>query len=436
MMAFSILQSPPTFIDVPTEPTHNGGTIEGTEGGMRHLTALAVKAAKKPGKYHDGQGLTLLIKVSGARSWFVRLQVNGKRRDFGLGSYPAVSLQEARDKASETRKQFKGGFDPVAVKRAVRAATAAILTFRDAAITTHDQHKDGWKNAKHRAQWLSTLETYAFPSIGDVRVDQVDAAMVINLLRPIWLSKPETARRVRQRIIAVLDWAHGQGFRPSEAPTRSITKGLSSQPTRSGHFAALPYKDAPALMATLREGDSFGRLALRSLILTAARSGEVRGATWDEIDLKEAVWTVPAARMKAGKEHIVPLSDAARAVLETASRARTGTPGEPLFPGLRGKALSDMTLTKVLRTAINGPATVHGFRSSFRDWAAETTDFDGSWVEAALAHTNPNKVEAAYRRTSYLEKRVPLMAAWATYLNEAVVPDVSPLPADLQLRPD
>lgn len=383
---------------------------------MGKLTAMTVRAAKKPGRYHDGQGLMLLVKPSGARSWLVRVQVDGKRRDFGLGSANAISLSEAREGASETRKLFRGGTDPSAAKRASRAVTVAIPSFREAAASAHADHKGGWRNEKHRAQWLSTLKTYAFPVIGDTRVDQVDAGMIQSALLPIWLTKPETARRVRQRIMSVLDWAHGKRFRASEAPTRAVGKLLPRQPKKDGHFVAMDYAAVTTLMSKLAEGESIGRLALRFLILTAARSGEVRAATWEEVDLEKGVWTVPAAKMKAGRVHTVPLSPAALAVLKTAAKGRTGRMEELVFPGLRGKSLSDMTLTKVLRAAGGDKATVHGFRSSFRDWAAERTRVEGAVVEAALAHTNANRVEAAYRRTNYLEKRSALMRKWAAFL--------------------
>lgn len=383
---------------------------------MGKLTALAVKAATKPGRYQDGDGLMLLVKPSGARSWLLRIQVDGKRRDFGLGSASDVSLAEAREKAMATRKLYKSGVDPVAAKRASRLANATIPTFTEAAKALHGEHKGGWRNAKHQAQWLSTLKTYAYPSIGSVRVDQVDGPMIRDLLLPIWLDKPETARRVRQRVCAVLDWAHAKGFRPTEAPARSIGKGLPRQPKRENHFAAMPYGEVPGLMTKLAAVESVGRLALRFLILTAARSGEVRGATWEEIDLDAKLWTVPGGRMKAGRAHVVPLSADALAVLEAVRKVRKGRENEPIFPGRSGKPMSDMTLAKVLRTAGVSSATVHGFRSAFRDWAAEMTSTPGDVVEAALAHTIKNRVEAAYRRTNYLDKRRILMETWAAYL--------------------
>ncbi|KDA00947.1 tyrosine-type recombinase/integrase [Hyphomonas oceanitis] len=383
---------------------------------MGKLTALSVKAATQPGRYQDGDGLMLVVKPSGSRAWMVRAQVNGVRRDFGLGSAKDVTLAEARSKAAGIRKLYQSGVDPVAARRAALAALNGIPTFAAAAEIVHEEHTKGWRNAKHEAQWISSLKAYAFPAIGDFRVDEIDAAMIRDMLIPIWLEKPETARRVRQRVGTVLDWAHAKGYRNSDAPMRAVSKGLPRQPKRDSHFAAMPYSEIPDFIKGLPEEPSAGRLALLFAILTAARSGEVRGATWEEMDTEAATWTVPAERMKARREHIVPLSCAALDLLSDASTLRTGRKGEPVFPGIRGKPLSDMTLTKALRDAGVAKATVHGFRSSFRDWAAEMTATPGDVVEAALAHTISNRVEAAYRRTNYLDKRRKLMDAWAAFL--------------------
>lgn len=380
---------------------------------MGKLTALKVKALKEVGRHPDGDGLYLWIKETGTRSWVLRIQVDGKRRDFGLGSEKETSLAEARERAAEKRKQYRSGVDPVAAKRERKA----IPTFAEAAKRAHAEFKGGWRNGKHQAQWLSTLTTYAFPTLGALPVDKIEAGAIIAALQPIWLTTPETARRVKQRIGAVLDWAYSQGFRPAEAPMRAIGKGLKQQPKKDGHFAALPLSDAPALMAKLGEVETVGRFALRFTILTAARSGEVRGATWGEIDVDAALWTIPANRMKAGREHVVPLSAAALAVLKQAKGEREVGSADLVFPGNRNKPLSDMTLSKVLKTATTQRATVHGFRSGFRDWAAEEqTGVSDAVVEAALAHTDPNKVQAAYRRTNYLEQRKALMQSWADYL--------------------
>ena len=383
---------------------------------MGELTALAVRAASKPGRYRDGNGLMLLVKASGARSWVLRTQVDGARRDFGIGSLADVGLAAAREKADTIRKQYRGGVDPVEAKRAAKSARATIPTFEAAAELAHGEQVNAWRNIKHRAQWISSLRAYAFPALGKVRVDKIDGPMIRDVLLPIWLEKPETARRVRQRVGAVLDWCYAKGLRPSEAPMRSIGKGLPRQPKRDGHFAAMAYDAVPAFVSKLAASESVGRLALQFLIYTAARSGEVRGATWAEIDLDAATWTIPGARMKAGKEHIVPLTSAALALLERANMLKIDKPGALLFPGLRARPLSDMTLGKVVKAAGVADATVHGFRSAFRDWAAEMTGTPGEVVEAALAHTIANKVEAAYRRTNYLDKRRGLMDAWACFL--------------------
>lgn len=382
---------------------------------MGKLTAVQVRNAK-PGRHADGLGLYLLVKPSGAKSWVLRVQVAGRRRDFGLGSTDLVSLQEAREKARETRKAAKAGLDPAFErKRALRM----IPTFREAAEQYHQTVKASWKNGKHADQWLTTLEKYAFPVIGKARVDHIDAPRIQSVLVPIWLSTPETARRVRQRVIAVLDFAHGQGWRGTEAPRHAVDSLMKRfrQPKRGPGFAAIPYADVPALMANLRSGEpTSGRLALQFLILTAGRSGEVRGATWSEIDFKKAHWNVPAIRMKAGDPHCVPLSSEAMEVLRLARELTDGKPERPLFAGMRkGQAMSDATMKQVLKSAGRGGFTVHGMRSAFRDWVAEKTSFPGEWAEAALAHTLPNKVEAAYRRTKFVEQRRALMEEWARF---------------------
>jgi integrase len=297
---------------------------------------------------------------------------------------------------------------------AERVKAAGIPTFRAAAALVHAEHKKSWKNGKHNAQWLSSLETYAFPKIGDLLVSQVEAPAVRDLLAEIWLEKQETARRVKQRIGAVLDWAHAKGFRDAEAPMRAIGKGLPSRKRTVQHHAAMPYGDVPAFLSTLRERETWGRLALQAAILTAARSGEIRGATWSEINFDKREWTIPASRMKAGREHVVPLSLAALRLFERAAELRTER-STFVFQGNRpDKPMSDMTLTKVLRD-LKTPFTAHGFRSSFRDWVSEETSFSGDLAEAALAHMVESKVEAAYRRGNLLEKRRGLMDAWAAF---------------------
>lgn len=382
---------------------------------MAGLTPLEVKNAK-PGRHADGKGLYLLAKPSGAKSWVLRVQVGGRRRDYGLGSLDLVSLAEARDRALEYRKAAKSGLDPsLERKRAQRV----IPTFEEAARQYHQTVKASWRNGKHADQWLSTLKAHAFPTIGSLRVDHIDAPTIQSVLLPIWLTLPETARRVRQRITSVLDFAHGQGWRATETPRNAINTLMKriKQPRRSGGFAAMPYVELPALMGKLKaETPTVGRLALQFLILTAARSGEVRGARWDEVDFAKAQWNIPADRMKAGEAHSVPLTPDAVEILRRARELTTVRKGQPIFPGLKGQPLSDATLAKVLRVAGGGANTVHGMRSAFRDWIAEQTTFPGDWAEAALAHTLPNKVEAAYKRTKFLEQRRKLMAAWASFV--------------------
>jgi integrase len=393
------------------------------------LTTLQVRNAK-PGRHSDGKGLYLLVKPSGARSWVLRVQVDGTRRDYGIGSVDLserradaipiplakrrrLTLKEARDKAEEGRSLAKAGLDPVALWR---RTAETVPTFETAARQYHTNSRDGWKNPKHAAQWLSTLETYAFPLLGRLQPDEVDAPKIWAVLGPIWQAKPETARRVRQRIATVLDYAKAHGWRATEAPMRALAQIASKQQAKKGHFAAIPYADLPALITKVQgEETTSGRLALMFAIVTAARSGEVRGATWSEIDLAAARWTVPAGRMKAREEHVVPLSDSAIAILRAAAASSPGRPEDPLFPGTRNQPLSDATLSKALRVA-GCAATVHGMRSAFRDWVAEQTKFPGEWAEAALAHALPNKVEAAYRRTRFVEQRRKLMAAWSDYL--------------------
>ena len=381
---------------------------------MGKLTATGIRALKEPGRYGDGDGLFLLVGKSGARSWMVRIQKDGKRRDIGLGGERKVSLAKARVDAALVCSQVEAGIDPVAERK----KSAGIPTFREAAALVHAEHKRGWRNAKHGAQWLSSLEAYAFPIIGDKPVSDIDGPAVRDVLATIWLAKPETARRVRQRINGVVDWAIGKGYRTAPLPMKAINKSLPKHRTTTKHHAAMPYGDLPAFMSRIRERESMGRLALEAVILSAARSGELRGADWSEIDLERALWTIPGGRMKADREHIVPLSAAALRIFKRMGELRTQG-SDLVFPGtVRGKPLSDMTLTKVLRD-MGLDCTAHGFRSSFRDWVSEETTFDGTVAEAALAHAIENKVEAAYRRGNLLEKRRALMAAWGDYCDGA-----------------
>ncbi|HTU09545.1 MAG TPA: integrase arm-type DNA-binding domain-containing protein [Allosphingosinicella sp.] len=378
---------------------------------MGKLTALKIRSLAEPGRYADGDGLFLDVTGKASGRWILRVQSKGRRREIGLGSLKNVSLADARDAAFVTRKKIAQGIDPVAERRQERQA---IPTFRKAAELVHEEHEKAWKNGKHQNQWIATLRTYAFPKMGDLLVSDIEGPLIRDVLAPIWLAKPETARRVRQRIGTVLDWSYARGFRATEAPMRSLSKGLPRQPKKDNHFAALPYASVPGFLEKLGERESVGRVALEALILTAARSGEIRGATWQELDLDAALWSVPASRMKMGRAHIVPLSAEAVAVFERAQSFKVGA-SDLVFPGQNvKKPLSDMTLLKILRD-MDLAVTVHGFRSAFRDWVAEQTDYPGEIAEAALAHTVANKVEAAYRRTDFLDKRRLLMRDWGTF---------------------
>jgi integrase len=398
---------------------------------------LTVKqvANAKPGRLSDGRGLYLLTKPSGAKSWVLRVQFNGVRRDFGLGSVAAeainvdlplhkrssLTLQEAREKARIGRELAKAGLSPSAVWRQEEERPA--VTFEEAARARHDEIRKGWRNGKHGDQWLTTLETYAFPELGSKPVEEIDASAIQRVLLPIWLTKGETARRVKQRVGVVLDYSHAQGWRSTEAPMRAVNQLMRPiKQAKKSNFAAMPYAHLPAFVAKLRTQEpTVGRLALLFLILTAARSGEVRGdkkrpALWREIDWDAQEWRIPAERMKAGKMHIVPLVPAAMDILRKMREWFGADPDALIFPGLKGQALSDATLSKALRTAGGSGYTVHGFRSAFRDWAADT-GFAGDWAEAALAHGNPDKTEAAYKRTTFFaQRRDKLMPAWASYV--------------------
>ncbi|MCP5396004.1 MAG: integrase arm-type DNA-binding domain-containing protein [Sphingomonadaceae bacterium] len=378
---------------------------------MGKLTAARIRQLKEPGRYGDGDGLALVITGPQKGHWVLRATVNGRRRDIGLGALELVRLAEARKAAIDMRRDIQRGIDPVAERQRERAE---VPSFADAARQVHTEQKAGWKNGKHREQWITTLEKYAFARLGDRLVNDIEGPAIREVLLDIWLDKPETARRVKQRIGVVLDWAYANGFRATEASMRSLGRALPRQPKKDGHFAAMPYEKVPGFIAYLHQRESVARLALEFLILTAARSGEVRGATSSEVDLAARLWTVPAARMKIGKAHCVPLSDAAVRVLERA-RPYYAQCSDLIFPGRNVlRPMSDMTLLKILRYG-QFDYTVHGFRSSFRDWAAECTSYPGEVAEAALAHTVANKVEAAYRRTNYLDKRRELMRQWEAF---------------------
>lgn len=388
---------------------------------MKKLTALAIKAAlANPGTYQDGDGLFLKVDKRGGAYWLLRLQRDGKRQDIGLGSAKLLPLVEARQKASELRKAVKIDRRDVLAER--KSEAAAKVTFLEAARQYHKENAAGWKSAIYARQWLASLESHAFPKLGDVPTGGIAAADIIEVLMPIWQEIPETARQVRNRICVVLDYAHAKGWRSNEAPSGNGSlkagRGLPRQVKSRENRKAMPYSALPVFLAALRRKPAFGRLALELLILTGVRSQEVRLATWDEFDFEERLWTIPSNHMKRGNAHVVPLSDAALAVLTKAKAFRLSDV-DVVFPGATGKPMSDMTLLKVLRD-MKEPFHVHGFRSTFTDWAANE-DFADAVVEAALAHKTPDAVQAAYRRTTYLGTpdqpgaRVKLMEAWGSY---------------------
>lgn len=395
------------------------------------LTARKVETLKSEGLYSDGGGLYLQIRgESKSKSWIFRFRdaskarVKGKGsrlRDMGLGPLYTLSLAEARQRATECRRQILDGFDPIAAREADRAKkrleAARAITFKGYAGAYIKAHKCEWSSAKHSQQWESTLSTYAYPVLGALPLGGIDTFLILKVLEPIWTEKRETARRLRQRIEAILDSAKVDGLREGENPARwhgHLASRLAKRKVRvAAHHAALPYREIGKFMAALRAQEGVAARALEFAILTAARTNEILGASWAEIDLERATWTIPGARMKAGREHAVPLSAPAVALLKELEKSKGGP---FVFPGSRlGKPLSNMAMLMTLRRMGRGDISVHGFRSSFRDWTAERTSYPREVAEAALAHAVGDKVEAAYLRTGLLDKRRKLMAAWGDY---------------------
>lgn len=392
----------------------------------KELGALEVSRLDAPGLTMVGgvAGLGLQVSPTGAKSWVLRVMVGGKRRDMGLGGYPDVTLAGAKEAARIARQKIKDGIDPVEEARNNRskliAARASAMTFSEAASAYIAVKEAEWRNAKHGQQWRNTLETYAEPVMGKMLVRDIEQAHVLKVLEPIWLAKTETASRLRGRIESILDWARVRGYRDGENPARwrGHLEMLLQSPgkvQKISHHPALPYAEIGAFLALLRQHEGIAARALEFAILTAARSGEVRGATWEEIDLDAALWVIPAERMKAKREHRVTLNDGAVAILEaTPKEKRAGL----IFQNGKGEMYSDMALTAVLRRMKRTDITVHGFRSSFRDWAAECTNYPREVAEMALAHTIENKVEAAYRRGDLFEKRARMMRDWWRFTNK------------------
>jgi integrase len=394
------------------------------------LSALQVTKLSKPGLYGDGGGLTLQITKTGAKSWLFRYMVEGKAYGMGLGATHTVSLQEARQKALEARKLLADGINPLAAKKQSQIAaaleSAKTMTFDQCAEAYISAHRAGWKNEKHASQWTTTLATYASPVFGHLPVAEIDTGLVVKCLASIWETKTETATRLRGRIESVLGWATTSGYRTGENPARwkghlDNLLATISKSSRTKHHPSLPWHQMGKFIVALKAREGMSARAVEMAILTACRSGEVRGAEWSEFDLTGKIWTIPAERMKARREHQVPLSEAALKLLKSLPQEN-----ELVFPGTKGQLLSDMSLTAVIRRINDGakpiwvdsngvPITVHGFRSTFRMWAAETTAYPREVAEHALAHQLPDAVERAYQRGTQFAKRVALMADWGKY---------------------
>ena len=384
------------------------------------LSPAFVAKTKKAGRHADGNGLYLHVEPSGSRRWVQRLVIRGKRRELGLGGYPLVTLAEARTVAIENRKMARAGGDPLAAKR----VATGIPTFAEATARVFELRRPGWRSARHAEQWIGSLNEYAMPKLGAFPIDGIDAADILAVLTPLWHTMPVTAQRLRQRIGTVIKWAIAQGFR-LDNPADAIAYALPRQSRRPVHQASLHYTEVADAVAAVRESTASkaARLALEFMVLTAARSGEVTGATWDEIDLEAATWAVPSERMKGNRPHRVPLSDRAIEVLAEAQALGDGR--GLVFPGPKtGRPMFRARFSRLLKQ-LGIPAVPHGFRSSFRDWAAERTNAPHAVMEAALAHVNPNKAEAAYARSDLFDKRRELMDTWARYLNPVLAPVVN-----------
>ncbi|MEQ1638800.1 MAG: integrase arm-type DNA-binding domain-containing protein [Methylococcales bacterium] len=386
------------------------------------LTVKRVEHLKIPGYYSDGDNLYLRVSGTLSKSWAFVYKKDGKRTEMGLGSFPDVTLENARDKAEEPRKTLKAGIDPLQDKRqqtrTKRLTKAKLFTFKQCGESYIKSHTPSWKNPKHIQQWTNTLTQYVYPFFGDLDVKEVDTGLVTQCLEPIWLTKNETAGRVRGRIESILDWATAHKYRSGDNPARwrgHLDKLLAnpSKVQKTEHHSALPYTEISAFITQLRQQEGIAAKCLEFTILTASRTGETIGATWDEIDFNRKVWTIPASRMKAGKEHRVPLNQHTIGILSSMSEIKTNA---FVFAGT-SKGLSNMAMLQLLKRMERTDITVHGFRSSFRDWAAESTAYPAEVVEMALAHSIKNQVEAAYRRGDLLEKRNKLMEEWGRYCN-------------------
>ena len=373
------------------------------------LNARFVRTVKAPGRYQDGNGLMLYVTARGGCSWVQRITIHGVRVDVGLGGADVVTLAEARQTALENKRIARAGGDP-------RQTAPTVPTFREAAIETWKVQTANARNPKHRAQWIATLEAYAHPVIGDLPVDRIQPRHVMEILTPIWLTKHETASRVRQRVSKVMQWCVAHGHREFD-PVTVVGAALPSNGHRKQHHRTCGYAAVSDALRRIQESSAYPttKAAFAFLVLTAARSGEVRGAAWSEVDMEAATWTIPATRMKAGIEHVVPLTDAALQVLQVAAAYRDDS--DLVFPSPRGKVLSDMTLSKLAKE-IGIDGTPHGMRSAFRTWVSERGIAPREVAEECLAHVNPNKVEAAYQHSTMLDRRRALMERWADFVGE------------------
>jgi len=389
---------------------------------QHRLSSRRVDTERKQGRYADGGGLYLQVSPQGTKSWLFRFTLGGKARQMGLGAIQTISLREARNAALKCRKLLHEGVDPIEARKRERSSKRiqdeTAKTFKECAEAFINTHKAGWQNAKHAAQWTSTLETYAYPVIGSLPVQDVDVSLIMNVLEPIWQEKNETASRVRGRIENIIDWATVANYRKGENPARwkgrlEIMLPAKSAVSKVKHHKALPYDEIGAFMRELEKRDGVSARGLEFLILTAGRTGEVMGATWAEIDLDKAIWTIPADRMKASKEHRGPLPEKAVTLLRG---MQDTTVSEFVFPGAQpNRPLSNMAFLQLIKRMGRGGLTAHGFRSTFRDWVAERTILSSEVAEMALAHAVSDKVEAAYRRGDLFDKRRKMMDAWADY---------------------
>ena len=382
---------------------------------MGKLTALKAKAVSNPGRYGDGGGLYLVVTPTATKNWVQRIVIDGSRRDLGLGAYPVTTLAEARDKALNNRRTVAEGRNPLADKN-----RPTVPTFREAALKVHEVNTARWRSDKYGASWMQALERYAFPTLADTPIDRIGRLDVVGVLSPIWTTKSETARRVRQRMRTVFTWAVALGFIEVNPAGEAVSGALPPMPKSKAHYRALPYQEVPAALVTIADSpaSTSTKLCLRFVVLTACRSGEARGVLWDEVKWEDNLWVIPGARMKTGEDHRVPLSGAAMDVLHQAWELRDVSGLVFPSPMTAGKPLSDMTLTKILRSVdLADRATVHGFRSSFRDWAGECTSAPHAVMELSLAHQVGSEVERAYARSDLLDQRRALMDAWAEFLD-------------------